>query len=49
MLEVFDLFDLDVSDIDDSYTSRLPGEGANDIHLHPSLPRSARLTLQLSV
>jgi hypothetical protein len=39
-----------VSDIDYFYTSRLrdePLDGVEDIHLHPSLPRSARLTLQL--
>jgi hypothetical protein len=48
---VFNLFDSDVSDIDYFYRSRLPGEpltGVEDIHLHPSLPRTARLTLQLS-
>jgi outer membrane receptor protein involved in Fe transport len=47
----FNLFDSDVSDIDYFYTSRLPGEplgGVDDIHLHPSLPRSARVTLQVS-
>jgi hypothetical protein len=51
MLEVFNLFDSDVSDIDYFYTSRLPGEplgGVDDIHLHPSLPRTARVTLQVS-
>lgn len=49
-LESFNLFDSDVSDIDYFYTSRLPGEppgGVDDIHLHPSLPRSARVTLQV--
>jgi hypothetical protein len=50
-LEAFNLFDSDVSDIDYFYTSRLPGEppgGVDDIHLHPSLPRAARVTLQVS-
>ena len=50
-IEGFNLFDSDVSDIDYFYTSRLPGEpleGVDDVHLHPSLPRSARVTLQLS-
>ena len=50
-LEAFNLFDSKVSDIDYFYTSRLPGEplgGLNDIHLHPSLPRTLRVTLQLS-
>ena len=51
LLEGFNLFDSDVSDIDYFYTSRLPGEplgGVDDIHLHPSLPRSARVTLQVT-
>jgi hypothetical protein len=50
-LEVFHLFDSDVSVIDYFYTSRLPGEplgGVDHIHLHPSLPRTARVTLQVS-
>jgi hypothetical protein len=50
-LEGFNLLDSDVSDIDYFYTSRLPGEpasGVEDVHLHPSLPRSGRVTLQLS-
>jgi hypothetical protein len=50
-LEVFNLFDSDASDIDYFYTSRLPGEppgGQDDIHLHPSIPRAARVTLQVS-
>ena len=49
--EVFNLFDSNVSDIDYFYTSRLPGEplgGVDDIHLHPSIPRAARVTLQVS-
>jgi len=36
------------SDIDYLYTSRLPGEpltGVEDIHSHPTLPRTARLNL----
>jgi hypothetical protein len=50
-LEGFNLFNARVSDIDYFYTSRLPGEpleGVDDIHLHPSLPRAARLALQVS-
>jgi hypothetical protein len=49
-LEGFNLLNSDVSDIDYFYTSRLrdePLDGVEDIHLHPSLPRSARLTVQL--
>jgi outer membrane receptor protein involved in Fe transport len=50
-LELFNLFDAAASDIDYYYASRLPGEPADglvDIHTHPALPRSARLTLQVS-
>jgi hypothetical protein len=46
-LDVFNLFDREVSDIDYYYASRLPGEpteGIEDIHFHPAEPRSARLT-----
>jgi hypothetical protein len=51
VLEVFNLLPSKVSDIDYFYTSRLPGEplsGVEDVHLHPSLPRVARVTLQIS-
>lgn len=47
-LDVFNLFDARDSDIDYFYTSRLAGEpagGVDDIHLHPALPRTARLSL----
>lgn len=40
-----------IADLDYFYTSRLPGEplgGVDDIHLHPSLPRTARVTVQIS-
>jgi hypothetical protein len=49
-VDIFNLFDSDASDIDYYYASRLPGEplaGIEDIHLHPSLPRSARVTVQV--
>ena len=51
VLEVFNLFDADASDIDYFYTSRLtgePDEGVDDIHTHPALPRSAWFGLQVS-
>ncbi len=44
-LDVFNVFDANVSDIDYFYTSRLPGEpddGVDDIHTHPAEPRSFR-------
>ena len=50
VLEAFNLFDSDVSDIDYFYTSRLPGEpaaGVDDIHFHPSIPRTARVMLNI--
>jgi outer membrane receptor protein involved in Fe transport len=50
VLEGFNLFNAEVSDIDYFYRSRLPGEpadGAEDIHTHPALPRTIRLGLQL--
>jgi hypothetical protein len=49
--ELFNVFDSEVSDIDYFYTSRLPGEppeGVDDVHLHPALPRSARVSLGVS-
>ena len=42
------MLDASASDIDYYYVSRLRGEpagGVNDIHLHPTLPRTARLNL----
>jgi outer membrane receptor protein involved in Fe transport len=51
VLEVFNIFDADASDIDYFYASRLPGEldeGVEDIHTHPALPRSAWFGLQMS-
>ncbi|MGC4083064.1 MAG: TonB-dependent receptor [Vicinamibacterales bacterium] len=50
VVDVFNLFDAKDSDIDYFYASRLPGEpsgGVDDIHLHPTLPRTARVSLVL--
>ncbi len=50
VLEGFNLLDSEVSDIDYFYTSRLPGEpadGVDDIHFHPSIPRTARVMLNV--
>jgi hypothetical protein len=47
-LDIFNVFDADVSDIDYFYTSRLPGEpdeGVDDIHTHPAEPRAFRGTV----
>jgi outer membrane receptor protein involved in Fe transport len=44
-LDIFNVFDSDVSDIDYFYASRLSGEpedGIDDIHTHPAEPRSFR-------
>ena len=49
--ELYNIFDAEVSDIDYYYASRLQGEaadGIDDIHTHPALPRTIRLSLQLS-
>ena len=50
-LDVFNVLDAKVSDIDYYYASRLPGEpagGVTDIHTHPAIPRSARLSVLYS-
>lgn len=49
-LDVLNLFDNKVSDIDYYYASRLPGEVGlvNDIHTHPSEPRTARLSMRIN-
>ncbi len=50
VLDVFNLFDAEASDIDYFYRSRLPGEpdgGVDGIHTHPTLPRSARLVFRI--
>jgi outer membrane receptor protein involved in Fe transport len=47
-VDVFNLLNASDSDIDYYYASRLPGEpfgGVDDIHLHPTLPRNARINL----
>ena len=51
VLEGFNIFDAEVSDIDYFFASRLPGEppeGVEDIHLHAAIPRSARVALRIS-
>jgi hypothetical protein len=51
VLETFNLFDAEVSDIDYFYASRLPGEpdeGVEDVHTHPAVPRSFRVGLHVS-
>jgi outer membrane receptor protein involved in Fe transport len=49
-LDVFNLLDARDSDVDYYYTSRLRGEpidGISDIHLHPALPRTARIMVAI--
>jgi len=46
--DVYNLLNAPDSDVDYFYTSRLPGEplaGVADIHTHPTLPRTARVSL----
>jgi hypothetical protein len=48
--QIFNVFNSKVSDIDYFYTSRLrgePAEGVDDIHTHPALPRTLRVSLQV--
>jgi hypothetical protein len=50
VLDAFNLLDAEASDIDYFYTSRLqdePDTGVDDIHTHPTLPRTLRLALRL--
>ncbi len=52
VVEGFNLLDAEVSDIDYYFVSRLPGEpveGVEDIHFHAAIPRSARLSLRLTL
>ncbi len=47
-LSVFNLFNAPDSDIDYFYASRLPGEplgGVEDYHTHPTIPRTARISV----
>jgi len=48
-MEVFNLFDAEVSDIDYFFASRLRDEPGpvEDLHFHAAIPRSARLALQV--
>jgi hypothetical protein len=49
IVDAFNVFNRRASDIDYFYTSRLPGEpqgGIGDVHLHPTLPRSFRVSLE---
>ena len=50
VLEGFNLFDAEVSDIDYFFESRLRGEPTpvEDIHFHAAIPQSARMSLRVS-
>jgi len=48
--DIFNLTDAEVSDIDYYFTSRLQGEplaGIDDIHFHPAVPRTFRVSLSV--
>ena len=50
-LDVFNVLNERASDIDYFYASRLPGEvegGVEDVHFHPTLPRTARVALAVA-
>lgn len=47
-LDVLNLLDSDAADVSYFYASRLPGEGpegVEDVHFHPVIPRTARLSV----
>jgi outer membrane receptor protein involved in Fe transport len=49
-LQVYNLLNAKMSDIDYFFASRLPGEpigGVEDIHVHPAVPRTLRLSMVL--
>ncbi len=49
VLDAFNLLNAEASDIDYLYRSRLPGEvseGVADIHTHPTLPRTLRVSVR---
>jgi hypothetical protein len=50
VLEAYNIFDAEVSDIDYFFESRLRDEPAPvaDIHFHAAIPRSARMGLRIS-
>ena len=51
-VDVFNLFDSNDSDIEYFYRSRLPGEppaGVDDIHFHPTLKRTVRISLTVGM
>lgn len=51
VFECFNIFNAKTSDVEYFYTSRLPGEsaaGVDDIHLHPNVPRTVRLGIQVT-
>jgi outer membrane receptor protein involved in Fe transport len=46
--QVYNLLDAEVSDIDYYFASRLPGEpltGVEDVHVHPAVPRTLRVSM----
>ncbi len=50
VLDAFNLLNAKASDVDYYYTSRLPGEpaeGVDDIHTHPTIPRTARISARI--
>jgi hypothetical protein len=46
--DIFNIFNAEASDIDYFFTSRLRGEpleGVEDIHFHPAVPRTLRVSM----
>ena len=49
-VQIYNLLDAEVSDIDYYFASRLPGEplgGVEDVHVHPAVPRTLRVSMIL--
>ena len=47
-IDLLNVFDVEASDIDYYYASRMPRESAtsvNDVHFHPTLPRTFRIAM----
>ena len=51
VVDAFNVLNARHSDVDYFYTSRLPGEpmsGVEDVHTHPTPPRTVRLTFSVA-
>ena len=52
VVELFNALNAKDSDVDYFYTSRLPGEpagGVEDVHSHPAVPRTFRVSVKVGL